>query len=422
MIDLIATVAGLLGYSARDLINTYQNRRIEQTEAAREIARAERLSALQRINRYALGRHLVQRLYRDRLATSGLEFFSFVIGDRRLQTGILARAEWRNLRIPVSSETERATLRDGTRPAFKPTPAEIVDIVSSTELLGLRLWDDPIFRLISVDFGQTVASTTFSEDRFLRYRFTDGLVIDELTNALRTNAFDVNAVQMRWRELLPLRDRILPDGEAFLNFPARLCAGGITMLVALARPQGDFAFFVQNRSGTVHDSQGMLSVVPRAFHQGMVAPKMEVAPSFSAFREIYEELFGGEEAEKDVRRIRPDWFFAHPALQWFLHHETDYSLHYTCFGLDAVSGNYQAGFLLAVSDPQYWEEFSHEMLHNWESESRGTWYLSSRDAGAIGELIQRPNWTGEGLYTLVQCLRALEEQDPPRVRLPDLHW
>jgi hypothetical protein len=422
MIDLIATVAGLLGYSARDLIDTYLDRRKDQTEAARESVRAERLAALQRINRYALGRHLVQRLYRERLATSGLEFFSFALGDRQFQTGILAKPEWQDLRIPVSPDTERATLKQGNPPAFRPTPAEVVDIVTSTELLGLRLWDDPIFRLLSVDFGQEVASTSFSEDRFLRYRFTDGLVIDELTNALRTHSFDVDGVRMRWEELLPLRTRILPDGEAFLNFPARLCAGGITMLVALARPEGDYAFFVQKRSGTVHDSQGMLSVVPRAFHQGMVAPQMEVAPSFSAFREIYEELFGGEEAEQNVRRIRPDWFFVHPALQWFSRNPTDYSLRYTCFGLDAVSGNYQAGFLLAVKDPRYWEEFSHEMLHNWESESRGTSYLSSLDPVAIGELIQRPNWTGEGLYTLVQCLRALEEEDLSRVRLPDLRW
>jgi hypothetical protein len=153
----------------------------------------------------------------------------------------------------------------------------------------------------------------------------------------------------------------------------------------------------------------------------MIDPQREVSFSSTIYRELYEELFGGAETQKDMRRLRPDWFFkVCQPLEWFEKHKGAYHLLCTCFGLNLVSGNYELGVLLAVTDENYWESFSHLLVTNWEVLDTLNPVVSSKDRDQLTSYMQRTQWTAGGLFTLVQGLERLRAIEQGRIVLPDI--
>jgi hypothetical protein len=194
------------------------------------------------------------------------------------------------------------------------------------------------------------------------------------------------------------------------------------MVFAMPRPKpySDFIFPIQRRSAAVADGQGMLSIIPRGFHESLIDQQKDVAPSLSCYREIYEELFGGKEVEQHTERLRHDWFFGERQMRWFLDHKNSYELICTCFGIDAISGNYQFGTLLIIHDEEYWDTFGREMEANWEGKERTTKLISTKDKAALEKLVRQSNWTGEGLQTLHEALFYLKKRYPKRMSLPNI--
>ncbi|MDA2919002.1 hypothetical protein MYX76_05830 [Desulfobacterota bacterium AH_259_B03_O07] len=168
---------------------------------------------------------------------------------------------------------------------------------------------------------------------------------------------------------LPLRQKLLPDGSTLANLKTRMSAGGVNVLFAMARgePYNDFVIPIQRQSRTVSDCQTMISVIPKALHQAMIDPLAEVKLSSTAYRELYDEHFGGIEIQRGARRLRHDWFFEESEpVKWFRYHQGAYKLECICFGLNLPMGNYEFGILLLVRYTSYWEAFSHLLLTNWE--------------------------------------------------------
>jgi hypothetical protein len=425
MFDIISAVAGLLGISGldlRDRLKEYQkNRKLELDTAAANARRA----AGERIARTGLLK-TVAEYYRQRgLGAAGGTEYAFLLGNRRIGSAIAVKPEWVGCDIPITRNSEMARFIQIPQPKAYFPKDEILDLLYTIELMQLRLWPAAIYRLVDVSLGLDRLETSFAEDEFIRYRFSEGLVIDELVKALMTVHFDPALVLTSTQKLLRIREKVLPDGQALFNFRNRICAGGITMVFAVARPQphNDFAVVVQRRSGIVADGQGMLSIIPRAFHQPMVDVELEIAPSFTGFREIFEELFGGDEAEAHVRRIRHDWFLGEEPMRWFVDYPDRYDFFFTCFGIDMVSGNYQFGTLLVIRDETYWDTYGRALQANWEGAERegvrkGTWFQSTRAMGSMHRLLEQPDWTGEGLVGFVEGLRLLRAKYPERVRLP----
>jgi hypothetical protein len=99
---------------------------------------------------------------------------------------------------------------------------------------------------------------------------------------------------------LPLRDRLAPSREALFDFSTRPCCGGFGLVVAIARPDphNDYVIPVQYRSTNVTNARGLCAVIPKAFHSAAVGADEEVNVFWSAMREFYEELHGGNEVKR----------------------------------------------------------------------------------------------------------------------------
>lgn len=291
-IAILTTAAGLLGISVLDLMGRFAEYKSKRQKLSNEMAVRDMQHASVLIaNQGLLKKAAIQYYTEPVLKAAGLNQYSFSVNNVPVNTAIATKPEWTNLKIPLDEIHECPHLYHIDSPVtdFPEEHEEhILKLLSSIELMKLRLWENPIYRLLKVDFSQGIVDASFAEDEFIRYRFSFGLLINELADALSNNEFSIDRVLRGADKLLPIRKSILPDGASLINSPQRICAGGITMLFATQWPEPyhDFAFPIQLRSDIVADGQGMCTIIPRAFHQPMVDVVEEVVPSFSAYREI----------------------------------------------------------------------------------------------------------------------------------------
>lgn len=87
-------------------------------------------------------------------------------------------------------------------------------------------------------------------------------------------------------------------------------------------------------------------------------------------------------------------------------------------GLNLLAGNFEFACLITIADERFLETFGASCVANWEAE--GITLASTADPDRLTALITDPRWTEEGLFGLIQGLRALQEAHPDRVRLPDI--
>jgi hypothetical protein len=223
--------------------------------------------------------------------------------------------------------------------------------------------------------------------------------------------------------VLPIRADYLPNISSLVDFSSRICAGGVLIMFALARgePHNDFYFPVQRRASNISDGRGSFALVPQAFHQPGVGLPDEVHFYWTAYREIFEELFEGEEVEKENHHLIHDWYFdVSQPMQYFREHEGAFDEKLVGFGIDANSGNYLLPIVFLVRDTWYWKTFSQEMKKNWEIANIE--WISTKDQNRILEILKYGNWTNESLYGLITGLNYLKRTEPRKVDLPDIEF
>jgi hypothetical protein len=356
------------------------------------------------------------------LEAEGLKHYSFSVDNASVITAVATKPEWTGLEIPLGGKCEKVRLISVDNLVMDLPEEKVLQQISSIEQMNCQMWDQTIYRLLDVDFRQGMLKASFAKDKYLRSMFSAGVVSNELAEALSKKSYSAEQVIADADRLLPIRKSILPDGASLINFRKRICAGGIAMMFAIPRPDPDydFAFIVQQRSDTVADTQNMLTIIPRAIHQPMLDEAEEVNPSFSAFREIFEELYSGEKVKKDVQKLRHDWFFSEENMKWFRDNPKCFDLMCTCFGIDMLSGNYVFGMLLVIREESYWDKYAKNIEANWEG--RGLKPVYSKDPDSLAQLIKRKQWTGDGLFPLIEGLKWLADKYPERVKMPPLHF
>jgi hypothetical protein len=361
------------------------------------------------------------------------------INERPVRLALATRPAWSGLCVPLaplggSSPHERCGLATTVAPdrAINPFRSSALRFLCDIEAKSLEIYDSPIFRLRHLDLRRGALVGTFSPDSFLHYRLTVGLLGDELSRAL-AQARSIDGLLAQADGRLPLRAQVLPDGAALADFDNRVCSGGVLTLLAIARPKphNDFVVLAQRRSATVSDAQGLLSVIPRAFHLPSVLPHSralaaEVPPSVTMYRELFEEVLGGREVELGDRDLEPMWFIVESRpLRWLRERPNSYQALCVGMGIDLLSGNYEIGTLLVIHDPKFWRAFEQVLRPNWEvgnlircSTVPGPSASPSR--GLSGLIQVTDEWTSEGLMVLIEGLAYLKRQFPERVSLPTI--
>jgi hypothetical protein len=207
--------------------------------------------------------------------------YAYLTPNGRTTTWLAASPAWRRLRISAQDSAPAAALLPNR--SFPPAilEDELAPYLARIIQGNARNWDNRIYRLVEMDVVPHRAGASFTLDTYLRYRFTSGLMADELFRRLAESPDGTVP-----RSALPLRARWLPDAASLGRFEDRICAGGVNVLVALARPKPevDYALFLHQRSGLVSEGQGSLSVIPMGYHEPMHDPSAEVSPAFTVFR------------------------------------------------------------------------------------------------------------------------------------------
>ena len=338
------------------------------------------------------------------------------IGGQQLATSILSRSEWTGLDISLSGGEETATVI-GDSPAVLELPPvsqqAAIERLAAAEVDETVMVNDLLYRLVDVRVSDGILDTTFALADFAHYALTNDLLEDELVGQLSRQ-------EGRW---LPLRDLYLPSLDKALDFGSRCCVGGPACLSAIARPGGDYALVVQQRSSRVLNVTGRLAVIPKAFHQPMVDTIAEAPIRSTVERELEEELLGREDLDQMAagarRRIAP----LHPLSSsapavWLLNHRDAWRLECTAFGINLVNGNYEFACLLIIDDAQWWDLHGHQVEANWETmqlECR-----SSLDTDGLERLIADRRWSNEGLFAFIEGLRRLKTIGGDRVAAPGI--
>jgi hypothetical protein len=340
-------------------------------------------------------------------------------------TSVLCQPDWLDIAIPLGPDTDRLMLADVEldavgRIGHVGADDRAVARLAEAALLGVRITNQPLYRLLGVDIRDGVISGSVGLAPFGVYALTMDMLEQELARAVVSGAPTGGGD-------LPLRDRYLPDLTSVLDLQGRLCAGGVACLCAIARPadpyrgEADYALLVQERSGQVINAAGRLAVIPKGFHEPLRDVQADARVGATLYRELEEELFGRVEVDStmpDSRAAAP----MHPnrlsaPMRW-LTEGSRFRAECTGFGLNLVSGNYEFACLIVIDGEEFWARFGGDIEANWESSSLRLY--STLDARLLANLAADESWSNEGLFAFLQGLRRLAHLDTQRVNAPTI--
>ena len=418
MIDIVVTLTQLFGPAAASKLQNFRKNRRLKAAAERSSLETTWASPEAMVN-------LVADFYRHSAEANEVHRYVLMCDGQRIPTAVYVKPQvFRVHRLPLETphilkKRDHSTIDDTELPSRLVEYSAIV--ANRLELMQVQLWNDPLYQLIGCDGPQEI-SREFIEVPFMKWRFTSGLLPDELMDVLINAKGDWTTIFSEPGRSFPLRTQLLPSRKALFDFSSRVCCGGLGLVVAIARPTPDSDYIIplQVRSAKVNDGRGLLSVVPKAFHQGVVGSEAEVNVYWSAMREIYEELYSGEEVRRhDGSRLRQDWYLdKHPGMRWFRDNEGTHEMELVSFGVNAISGNFENALLLVIRDTSYWKQFGSELRANWESNDLR--FHSTRKPQEITRVITEEKWTTESVFHIGEALLRLKQLCPHQVDLPNL--
>lgn len=388
----------------------------------------DRLEAERPSVRYARDRAR-RAVTREQIATTlarhygSEQFFRAQVGSVDLQTAVVTRPDL--LASPVDLRTDREQFR-----YVQPAPVEAdpldgshvaaaVARLASAEVHGTVIINNPLYRLVDLDFGAGHLRAAVTTVDFAHHALTTELMEGELLDAIAADGAP-----------LPLRDSLLPTTAAAFDLTSRACVGGAAAVLAVARGsrhggERDYVILTQERSRSVLNTAGKLAVIPKAFHQPTAEPAEEAPISATIQREFEEELLGRQDLEQISRGAHAHVDLLHAQhltepMAWLLDQGPGaYSVECTGVGYNTVTSNYEFACLIVINDEVWWDRFGHLVEANWEAER--VHRHSSLDTAGLEALAADPRWGNESLFTFLLGLHRLTEiGDRERVAIPPI--
>jgi hypothetical protein len=288
---------------------------------------------------------------------------------------------------------------------------------------GTTLFSNPTFVVENISFEKRLSEIGFGLVDFLKYRFTSGLLGDELTESLVRSKGNIDAIVNEPLTFLPIRSRLMSTRSALDNFSSRYCAAGVNAFVAIRRgkPYDDFGIPVHLRSQKVATGSNKWSLTPQAYHQQLMNSKREAYLQLTVFRELFEEGFGGDSVEREHNNLDPQWYMhQHPGMRWFREFAGAYDLKLQNLTINSYAGNVDFGCSLIIPVEAYWQEFGSLLEKNWEASKMEV--VSSLDHERWVDLLTESDWISESVPTLVSGLNYLSRRFPKRTRLPTVEF
>lgn len=336
MIDVLA-VLSLLGYTAKELPaaarrmkSMWKDRSLKEYQEKIEIFAYE-----------AAVCSVLREYYQRTSETHALQRYRVSVDGAIRETSLFTTESWVPLALRVEDVayilTEAPT--PDTPEAVRAYAPSVMERLNQTQV---KTWDDPTFRLTRASIAAPIRSLEFSLTSFNLYRFTSGLLDDEIKESLANYDGNVSHIIRDRKKSLPVREALLPNVGSINDLSSRFCVGGPAVVFAMARgvPYNYFLILLQIRSAQVTDSPGRLAVLPQGFHQPLLNhPESEVNLSWTVYKEVFEEIYGGEEVMRSSQRLTHDWYMKDiPPMNYFLEHDGAFRSELVGFGLNARTG------------------------------------------------------------------------------------
>jgi len=348
-------------------------------------------------------------------------WYHFSLGHDEMKTASFTKSEWLGCPIQISESSSSSELIDMPSPDVCIPKNTTFMLINDLTSCGARLWNGPTYRLCAFNPHKPTGTWLFSEIDFCRYRFTYGLLYDELLHTLWKCDFELDKVLANSNDLLPLRKSLMPNVHSISSFGDRICASAIEVLFAIARPapSNEFTIVTNVRSNEVCEAQNMRHVIPAGFHEPSCSISMETNPFCTLFRELYEELFNGKEVEKSVKRMNWDFFFHFPGpMKWLYDHPNSWHLEFLGLSLSAITGVACIGYLLVIHDPLFCKKYWQVLEGRWETKTLDL--ISSKKEQEVIAQLKKTDWIPEGLIVFAEGLRRLKQLYPERCNYPDI--
>ncbi|MGW3766502.1 hypothetical protein [Actinomadura verrucosospora] len=385
IINLVASgLAFTLGVSVRSVRQRMLN--------AKESAGSRRIKE-QRHPRFTHGWLLEYYLRKDRLD----DLYLLMEGNRRRIVPFLTKPSWTN------HDFDENVLVQQTSP-HRRSDALVDEEVMRRRRAYLAVddengepWNDLLAVVQEVRETDDGPRIKLALAEYFQFLTACGAIEDETYAAVRNP-----------RSPTPIRDAVLGSVDDAAH--ARRGAHGFGMQCAFVFPEeGRLRVLIQRRSHSVSIYGGALAVVPVFGCQSMdLSDRTPVSIFHNFLREVYEELYGGEEVEKRGNRVDATWFYREPPIAGLIAAQDVGEMEFRIlgFGFDALNGEVDICGLAYIKDPQFARRELPLLKANWEIQEISCWDL-------WGEELTDAMFAGEfspgSVYTLAEARRHLAE-------------
>lgn len=206
------------------------------------------------------------------------------------------------------------------------------------------------------------------------------------------------------RARTPIRDAFFSTADDAAA--SRLGLHSIGMVTALVYwDAGIPMVLIHRRSEAVSTYAGAMGVVPMFSLQTRdLSERTEISLTNNFYRELFEELYGGEEAQSASKRVAKDWYHRSTELSRYVKDGGESKLRILGFGFDARNGQLIVGSMYLMRDLDFAGEEVAKM--------RGNWEMSDIDALPLGsdqllEMIRADQFTPACSFTLLRCMEIV---------------
>jgi hypothetical protein len=383
LINLVASgVAFTLGVSVRSVRQRIRN--------AKDSAGSRRIKE-QRHPRFTHGWLLEYYLRRDRLD----DLYLLVDGNRRRIVPFLTKPSW------TDHDFDETVLVQQELP-HRRSDTEVDEEILRRRRAYLAVddengepWNDLLAVVVEVQETEEGPRIRLALAEYFQFLTACGALEDETYAAVRNR-----------KSPTPVRDAVL--GSVDDAAQARRGAHGFGMQCAFVFPEeGRLRVLIQRRSHSVSIYGGALAVVPVFGCQSMdLSDRTPVSIFHNFLREVYEELYGGEEVEKRGNRVDPTWYYQEPPIAGLIAAREAGLMEFRTlgFGFDGLNGEVDICGLAYVKDPEFARRELPVLKANWEIQDINCWDLFGDD---LTDAMFAGDFSPGSVYTIAEARRYL---------------
>lgn len=232
---------------------------------------------------------------------------------------------------------------------------------------GKEIWEDDVYRLVDVKQNNGHLELNFCMGSFFQSISTLDILDDELFHTFMKYGDDAEEFN-NIKECLKIRNSVAPDLKSILDCNKRCYKVGISTLLVF-KTANDYKMVIQKKSGKGLSYKHWYHVVPSGTFQPRIDENAEFDIKHNILRELYEELFGGDElVGKSHKHIAYDFFYKDSKIKDLidLFDKEKARLEITGFGIECLRTYPEISALLVVDSEEYYQKYKNDMLLNWE--------------------------------------------------------